>query len=157
MQDLMIDNVRLVTEAGVIDQGSVLVREGRIARIRASSGTSAGDIPTEGLHVVDGQQQVLIPGMIDVHIHGAQGHDMMDGTRDSIEVVSRACAATGCTTFLVTSVSSSLEALLQLIDRVREVTGQEPGARIAGIHAEGPYLNVRRKGMQNEAFCVIPA
>lgn len=157
MQDILINNVRMVTEAGIIDQGSVLVREGRLARVMTGPGTDSDGVPAEGLRVVDGQQQLLIPGMIDVHIHGAHGHDMMDGTRHSIEAVSRACAATGCTTFLVTSVSSSLEALLQLIDRVHEVTGHEPGARIAGIHAEGPYLNVRRKGMQNEAFLRHPS
>ncbi|MFC4427295.1 N-acetylglucosamine-6-phosphate deacetylase [Deinococcus navajonensis] len=152
MEDLWIDNVRVVTQAGVIGCGSVLVRQGRLARVVA--GASACP---EGARTVDGAGQLLVPGMIDVHIHGAQGHDMMDGTRRSIEEVSRACAATGCTTFLVTSVSSTLEALLRLIDRVREVVGQEPGARIAGIHAEGPYLNVRRKGMQNEAFLRHPS
>ena len=152
MEELWIDDVRIVTQAGVLDSGSVLIREGRLARVMA--GPAAGP---DGARRVDGRGQLLIPGMIDVHIHGAQGHDMMDGTRRSIEEVSRACAATGCTTFLVTSVSSTLEALLGLIDRVHEVAGQEPGARIAGIHAEGPYLNVNRKGMQNEAFLRHPS
>ncbi|MDZ4907118.1 amidohydrolase family protein, partial [Clostridium perfringens] len=91
----------------------------------------------------------LIPGMIDVHIHGANNHDMMDGTTKSIQEVSKKCAETGCTSFLATSVSSSLEDLLSMISSVKKVLGNEEGAKIVGIHLEGPYLNVEKKGMQN--------
>ena len=150
VEEFWIHNVRIVTQTQVVTGGSVLVREGRVAHV------GAGACPA-GARVIDGHGQLLIPGMIDVHIHGARGHDMMDGTRRSIEEVSRACGATGCTAFLVTSVSSTLEALLRMINRVHEVVGQEPGARIAGIHTEGPYLNVSRKGMQNQAFLRHPS
>ncbi|UBV44273.1 N-acetylglucosamine-6-phosphate deacetylase (plasmid) [Deinococcus taeanensis] len=152
MQSVWIDNVRIVTGSEVIERGHLLVRGGRVAQL----GTGACPPPQGEAQVIDGRGQLLIPGMVDLHIHGAAGHDMMDGTRRSIEVVSRTCAATGCTSFLVTSVSSTLEALLTLVDRVREVAGHEPGARIAGIHAEGPYLNALRKGMQNEAHLRHP-
>ncbi|AFZ65664.1 N-acetylglucosamine-6-phosphate deacetylase [Deinococcus peraridilitoris DSM 19664] len=146
MDAFWIENVRVVTEAGLLEDASLQLREGRVAQLQEGRAPA-----TERMHVLDGERHLLIPGMIDVHIHGASGHDMMDGTRESIEQVSRACAATGCTSFLVTSVSSALEPLLHLIDRVRETIGVEPGALIAGIHAEGPYLNAKRKGMQNEA------
>jgi len=152
MEEVWIENVRIVTQTGVIHQGCVQIVNGQLAGVMAGTCPRAAEVP-----VIDGQGGRLIPGMIDVHIHGANGHDMMDGTRTSIEEVSGACAATGCTSFLVTSVSSTLEALLNLIDRVREVVGHEPGARVLGIHAEGPYLNVKRKGMQNEAFLRHPS
>lgn len=106
--------------------------------------------------VIDGENQLLIPGMVDVHIHGANNFDMMDGTTESIQAVSKKCAETGCTSFLVTSVSSSLEALLKLIESTKKVIGKEEGAKIAGIHLEGPYLNVLKKGMQNEAYLRHP-
>ncbi|MDB5046486.1 MAG: N-acetylglucosamine-6-phosphate deacetylase [Deinococcus sp.] len=152
MAELWIENVQMATEAGLMERGCLQIRDGRLARVMVDAAA-----PADQAQVLDGQGQVLIPGMIDVHIHGANGHDMMDGTRSSIEEVSRACAATGCTSFLVTSVSSTLEDLLRLIDRVQEVVGHEPGARVAGIHAEGPYLNAARKGMQNEAFLRHPS
>ncbi|MFB9991112.1 N-acetylglucosamine-6-phosphate deacetylase [Deinococcus oregonensis] len=152
MKEVWIENVQMVTEAGLIEQGCLQILQGRLARVIVGAAPPVGQA-----QVLDGRGQVLIPGMIDVHIHGANGHDMMDGTRSSIEEVSRACAATGCTSFLVTSVSSTLEDLLRLIDRVQEVVGHEPGARVAGIHAEGPYLNAARKGMQNEAFLRHPS
>ncbi|EHR3849925.1 TPA: N-acetylglucosamine-6-phosphate deacetylase [Listeria monocytogenes] len=104
----------------------------------------------------DGHGRLLIPGMIDVHIHGANNYDMMDGSTESIQAVSMACAKTGCTSFLVTSVSSSLEDLIQMIRQTKKVIGKEKGAKIAGIHLEGPYLNIEKKGMQNPAYLRHP-
>lgn len=58
--------------------------------------------------------------------------------------------------FLVTSVSSSLEDLIQMIRQTKKVIGKEKGAKIAGIHLEGPYLNIEKKGMQNPAHLRHP-
>lgn len=103
-------------------------------------------------NIINGHGHLLIPGMIDVHIHGANNYDMMDGSTKSIQEVSKKCAETGCTSFLVTSVSSSLEDLLAMIHSVKKVIGHEEGAKIVGLHLEGPYLNVEKKGMQNPKF-----
>ncbi|MFK7693219.1 N-acetylglucosamine-6-phosphate deacetylase [Paenibacillus sp. HJGM_3] len=144
-------NVKIVTETGIIDRGSVKIEHGKITAVQEG-------LPqrTAGFEVIDGEAGWLIPGMIDVHIHGANGCDMMDGTVESILEVSKTCAATGCTSFLATSVSSRLEDLLRMIRNVKEAAGQEQGAHIVGIHTEGPYLNAKRKGMQNEAFLRHP-
>lgn len=120
-----------------IDSGDISIPEGEYERI-------------------DGGGHLLVPGMIDVHIHGANGFDMMDGTEESIQEVSKACAASGCTSFLATSVSSTMEDLLEMIRSVKRVIGHEVGAKIAGIHLEGPYLNPKRKGMQNEKYLRHP-
>lgn len=106
--------------------------------------------------VIDCGGGILVPGMIDVHIHGANGFDMMDGTVESIQQVSAFLAKTGCTGFLATSVTSSLDSLNGFIDNVKAVVGKEPGAKILGLHLEGPYLNPAYKGMQNEAFLRHP-
>jgi len=148
----VIHNVRFAAENGTAVPAAVLVREGRIARAgREESGWSAEDAER-----IDGGGRLLIPGMTDVHIHGADGRDMMDGTESSIQAVSRRCAATGCTSFLATSVTSSMEELLGMIRAAKRVVGREEGARIAGLHLEGPYLNAKRKGMQNEAHLRHP-
>ncbi|WP_307786941.1 N-acetylglucosamine-6-phosphate deacetylase [Pseudogracilibacillus auburnensis] len=131
---------------------TIWIDSGKITHIDYREQTS---VPPE-YEVIDATGNLLIPGMIDVHIHGANGCDMMDGTKDSILEVSRTCAETGCTTFLATSVTSSFEDLQLMIENVKKVIGKEPGAKIAGIHLEGPYLNVKRKGMQNERFLRHP-
>ncbi|MFD2611922.1 N-acetylglucosamine-6-phosphate deacetylase [Paenibacillus gansuensis] len=151
MESVGIFNVRLLGDGEEALSGSVIVRGGQIESVHyGNDAAAAADI------TLDGCGQLLIPGMIDVHIHGADGFDMMDGTDRSVEAVSSACARSGCTSFLATSVSSSLEDLLRMISSVSRVAGKEPGANIAGIHAEGPYLNLKRKGMQNENYLRHP-
>lgn len=152
MTTQILTNVKLVLPDSILPSTAVWVQDGLITRIE----DWAGDYSEASVDIIDGNGNWLIPGMIDVHIHGANGFDMMDGTENSIQEVSRACASTGCTSFLATSVSSDMEALINMIRSVKRVKGQEEGARIAGIHLEGPYLNPKRKGMQNEKFLRHP-
>lgn len=152
MTTRILTNVKLVLPNSILPSAAVWIQEGKIGKIEEGGGTYNG----ESCEIIDGSGNWLIPGMIDVHIHGAHGFDMMDGTETSIQEVSRACAATGCTSFLATSVSSDMDSLLNMIRSVKRVMGQEQGAQIAGIHLEGPYLNPKRKGMQNEKFLRHP-
>ncbi|RJX40566.1 N-acetylglucosamine-6-phosphate deacetylase [Paenibacillus pinisoli] len=152
MANKVIDNVRIAHSGNQTEPGVVWIKGGIIERI--DPGTLAS--PYDGYERIDGNGCLLIPGMIDVHIHGANGFDLMDGSEESVQQVSRACAATGCTAFLATSVSSSLEDLAAMIRSVKRVVGHEAGARVAGLHLEGPYLNPKRKGMQNEKFLRHP-
>ncbi|GGA00636.1 N-acetylglucosamine-6-phosphate deacetylase [Paenibacillus marchantiophytorum] len=148
----IVHNVNLIQQDAPALPATLWIRNGRIENIE--SGLSS--LPEGDYEYIDGQGHQLIPGMIDVHIHGANGFDMMDGSETSIQEVSRACADTGCTSFLVTSVSSTIEELLAMIRSVKRVIGHEVGAKIAGLHLEGPYLNPKRKGMQNERFLRHP-
>ncbi|MGO4546224.1 N-acetylglucosamine-6-phosphate deacetylase [Paenibacillus sp. 2TAB23] len=153
MSALHIWNVRAVLRDQIIECSYVSIEHGKIKAIVPGNYVAQADVPEGHL---DGKGRLLIPGMIDVHIHGARGYDMMDGTTRSIEEVSIACVETGCTTFLATSVSSTIEQLIEMIKNVTSVSGREPGAKIAGIHMEGPYLHPKRKGMQNEKFLRHP-
>ncbi|WP_219836988.1 N-acetylglucosamine-6-phosphate deacetylase [Paenibacillus sp. R14(2021)] len=149
----LIRNVRLLGGAEPV-QCDVRVRDGQITEVHRDKAIAPAEYETD--MEIDGSGHLLIPGMIDVHIHGADGFDMMDGTLRSLEAVSVACARTGCTTFLATSVSSSLEDLFGMLASVSQYEGKEQGARIAGVHIEGPYLNTKRKGMQNERYLRHP-
>lgn len=144
-----INNVRVIQGQQLVP-ATVVMESGRISQVLTGEERF---VSGEG---VDGGGQLLMPGMIDVHIHGAHNFDMMDGTAESIQAVSKACAETGCTSFLVTSVSSSIEALMKMIEQTKAVIGKEEGAKIAGIHLEGPYLNVEKKGMQNPLYLRHP-
>lgn len=147
-------NVRAVCGQSVLPEAAVWIADGRIERIESDAAPNREQ--TSDCERIDGQGMLLIPGMIDVHIHGANGFDMMDGTEESVQQVSRACANSGCTSFLATSVSSTIEQLMAMIRSVKRVVGRERGAAVAGIHLEGPYLNAKRKGMQNEAYLRHP-
>lgn len=147
----ILQNVELILPNKILSNVHVGIEKGTIVKI------DTAPISTyEEYQQIDCKGQRLIPGMIDVHIHGANGFDMMDGREESIQEVSRTCASTGCTSFLATSVSSTIEDLLAMIHSVKRVVGHEVGAKIAGIHLEGPYLNPIRKGMQNEKYLRHP-
>lgn len=152
MNNNIIQNVNVLLPHQILPSATVWVTNGKIERIESQEAPQFD----EGYERIDGHGMWLIPGMIDVHIHGANGYDMMDGTEASIQEVSHTIAATGCTSFLVTSVSSTMDDLLNMIRCVKSVIGREQGAKIAGIHLEGPYLNPRRKGMQNEKYLRHP-
>ncbi|WP_069326134.1 N-acetylglucosamine-6-phosphate deacetylase [Paenibacillus nuruki] len=147
----ILQNVELILPNKILSNVHVGIEKGTIVKIDAAPISAY-----EEYQQIDCKGQRLIPGMIDVHIHGANGFDMMDGREESIQEVSRTCASTGCTSFLATSVSSTIEDLLAMIHSVKRVVGHEVGAKIAGIHLEGPYLNPIRKGMQNEKYLRHP-
>ena len=146
----IIENAVISKENNMINV-NITVENGKITDITHEKAKT--DSNTE---VINADGCLLIPGMIDVHIHGAKNHDMMDGTEESIQVVSEECAKTGCTSFLVTSVSSSMDDLLKMIESTKKISGNERGAHISGIHLEGPYLNPAKKGMQNEKYLRHP-
>jgi N-acetylglucosamine-6-phosphate deacetylase len=151
MTSILIRNVHLLC-GNESKPGNILIQNGQIVSVNEDNTSTLSGADFE----INGNGHFLIPGMIDVHIHGAEGFDMMDGTVRSVEAVSNACARTGCTSFLATSVSSSIKDLLTMISNVSQVAGREPGAGIVGMHIEGPYLNVKRKGMQNERYLRHP-
>jgi len=155
MNNKIVRNVQIVQPDAILPASTVWIRNGIIEKIE-NNHTPLAPLPEGEYELIDGNGQWLIPGMIDVHIHGANGFDMMDGSEASIQAVSRACAATGCTSFLATSVSSTMDELLAMIRSVKRVVGLEVGAKIAGLHLEGPYLNPKRKGMQNEKYLRHP-
>lgn len=149
----VIINANVVTMNELLPNSAIWIEGGKIKKIES---TNSDFVAPSNYEVIDAGGNIVMPGMIDVHIHGANGFDMMDGTVESIQEVSKIAAKTGCTSFLATSVTSTIEDLVGMIDRVKEVVGQETGAKIAGIHLEGPYLNVKRKGMQNQKFLRHP-
>src|SRR5699024_962873 len=105
MSKKVIFNARIVTPKEIMLPATAWIRAGRIVKVE--QGEKSKPIIPDGYKGIDAAGHLLIPGMIDVHIHGANGFDMMDGKEESILEVSRTCASTGCTSFLASSVSSS--------------------------------------------------
>ncbi len=91
---------------------------------------------------------VLCPGLIDIHIHGAFGHDLMSGG-EALSAVSAGLPRHGCTSYLPTTVTAPWPATRRAVRAMAAaVRTPPPGARPAGIHLEGPFLNPLRRGMQ---------
>ncbi len=115
---------------------------------------------------LDGSNCILLPGFIDVHIHGSGGADVMDATPESLETISRFLVQHGVSGFYATTVTASHAATLAAVENVARFVGlaqsgnveeQQPGARILGVHLEGPYISPEFPGAQNPAFIRPPS
>lgn len=131
-----------ILQSGVQCRGSVLVRDGLVAKIITDK--TEDTIETEK---IDCAGCVISPGFFDLHCLGAAGHASFEGTRKALEVISCSLARHGTTSFLMGVNSAPFEKMLELISVAREaVTNGLPGARLEGIHFEGPYLAPLKKG-----------
>ena len=101
---------------------------------------------------------IVLPGFIDEHIHGAGGSDGMDGSVEDIATIAKTVAAEGTTSFLVTTMTQSQENILKAMEAVkayREADSDE-GARVVGIHLEGPFIAAAHKGAQPLEYVKAP-
>jgi N-acetylglucosamine-6-phosphate deacetylase len=99
------------------------------------------------------------PGLIDTHIHGMAGADVMDGTPEALSVISQGLVRYGVTGFLATTMTGDVPSLLQVVRNAAqkaEETAVPTGAKVLGIHLEGPWINQAYKGAQNEKFVANP-
>ena len=93
---------------------------------------------------------IVLPGFIDQHIHGAGGSDGMDGTVEDIAIIAKTVAAEGTTSFLVTTMTQSPENITKALSAVKayKEADSEEGARVVGVHLEGPFIAAAHKGAQ---------
>lgn len=99
--------------------------------------------------VWDIEGDLLIPGLIDTHVHGAGGCDVMDGTPESLRTLAETLLKEGTTAFLPTTMSSSPEQLMRVMQNVEEFRwGHFRGAEILGLHLEGPFIAKEFRGAQ---------
>ncbi|MFO0865098.1 MAG: N-acetylglucosamine-6-phosphate deacetylase [Gemmataceae bacterium] len=140
MSDLVFVHASLVLPDQVIE-GGLRVRGGHIAEV----GPAVTAKPSDA--VVDVAGEYLMPGFVDLHIHGGAGHDFMDGTDEAFVGVCRAHARHGTTSVLATTTVASHEQHLRFFDCCRRWKEKDTGgARILGAHFYGPYFAPEAKG-----------
>lgn len=104
------------------------------------------------------ENAVVLPGFIDEHIHGAGGSDAMDGNTKDLAIIAETVAKEGTTSFLATTMTQSKENILKAMRAVKEYreAAGEQGARIAGVHLEGPFIAAAHKGAQPLEYVAAP-
>ncbi|HEY8421807.1 MAG TPA: N-acetylglucosamine-6-phosphate deacetylase [Thermoclostridium sp.] len=144
MYDIIFYNGTILGANGPIINGYVLVKDGVIARV------GTGKPPCfDAVETVDLNGDVLSPGFIDIHTHGAGGSDFMDGTVDAVLTASRMHLRHGTTTLCPTSVASEDEELFGFMDSYQQARSvHENMPHLAGMHLEGPYFSPNQAGAQ---------
>ena len=136
MTTLLLKNANVVLPDREV-QASVLIDEGRIVSLAADRGDEELDLAGT----------TLLPGFIDVHIHGASGIDVMDATAAGLGEVSEYLASQGVTSWTPTFVPAGDEHYASAIAVISEaMRGEGPGARVLGVHYEGPFVNTAQCG-----------
>jgi len=135
----------LLTPLERIADAVLLVEDGKVTALGPRRELA---IPT-GARVEDYGKDVIAPGYVDLHIHGAAGHDVMQISRAGRAAMEQFLAAHGVTTYLPTTVSAPLDATLRALEALADATEQPTKgcARAAGIHLEGPFLSEVRCGV----------
>jgi len=145
MTDVLLKNATVVLPDRELVNGSVLVSDGRIASINSSSGDTQSPSTAQK---IDLSGTTLLPGFIDVHIHGAVGVDVMEATPRQLQEVSEYLVTQGVTGWLPTLVPGTDQNYASVAAAATEAmrSSQVNGARILGLHYEGPFVNSAQCG-----------
>ncbi|MBN1285522.1 MAG: N-acetylglucosamine-6-phosphate deacetylase [Anaerolineae bacterium] len=145
----IVHNGRLITPlAGTAATGHVLIENGRVAGIGPGA---LLDVPDATY--IDAAGGFIGPGFIDVHVHGADGHDAMDATPEALHAIARYKARHGVTGFLPATMTDAGDAIRAALANIGACEGAvDDGAAILGAHIEGPYFSVEQKGAQPGAY-----
>ena len=132
---------RILTPKGFVDGTMEIAADGRVARIEGT--------PVALEAARDTREPLILPGFVDLHVHGGGGHDIMEGG-DAAARVAELHARHGTTTMLATTMTAPLSDLVTAFAALTEVVAQRGprAARVLGVHLEGPFINSGKLGAQ---------
>ncbi|WP_445194277.1 N-acetylglucosamine-6-phosphate deacetylase [Staphylococcus xylosus] len=153
MTKYVIANGRIYTENETIEKGYILIENGKIIQI--AEGEYQGDLTT-----IDVKGQHVLPGFIDIHMHGGYGEDAMDASFEGLKHLSESLLSEGTTSFLATTMTQSDENIIKALKNIVDYQEKQDSlnaASIVGIHLEGPFISEYKVGAQNPAYVQRPS
>jgi len=137
---MIFTNCRVILADAIRDNLDVVLRDGKIAELRATAPQSDDTIDLGG--------NFLAPGFVDVHVHGAIGHDAMEANADAFRAICDYHASGGTTSLLLTTATAPFPEILLALTQI----GKREIPQVAGAHVEGPFISRDQAGAQNPEF-----
>ena len=142
-------NGRILTPNGWLEGGSIVVEDNKIKEVRSCSCVE------EGAEVIDAKGCVVVPGGIEMHVHGGGGRDFMEGTEEAFRVAIDAHMKYGTTSIFPTLSSSTIPMIEKAVETCDKLM-KEPNSPVLGLHLEGPYFNPKQAGAQIPEWIKAP-
>ena len=139
---MIIKNANIYTPEHTFRTGDLVIRDGRIAFCAA---------PQEGEQVLDAKGAYALPGLVDIHFHGAVGHDFCDADEAGLQAIADFEASKGVLAICPATMTFSEEILNGIMDAAAAHKNGR-GADLVGINMEGPYISPRKIGAQNPKY-----
>ena len=130
--------------------------KGYLSIINGKFGEFQQERPNVTDNVIDFSGKYIAPGLVDTHIHGLLGADVMDNTFEAINTISKGLLKYGVTSFLPTTLTDSVDTLSDSVENISNSFNRVEGAKIQGIYLEGPFFTEKYKGAQNEKYFKDP-
>lgn len=148
---IRIYNGHIITPEGIIPNGSILIRDGRIVEV------ANYELNIPEADSLDAGGGYISPGFIDLHIHGGGGHDFMDNTVEAFLEIARMHAGFGTTAMFPTTLTGSTADIIQTLETYEKACPlNKSGAQFMGIHLEGPYFAMNQRGAQDPKYIRNP-
>jgi len=138
----------LVLPDRVVENGLLMIKNGLIEDIKEST----VGLNLRSLEVHDYSGLWVSPGLVDVHLHGALGKEVMEAKVESLRKIAEHQAACGVTAFFPATLTAPLETVIRAVEAVKAAAREELPSEIAGVHLEGPYVSLKRKGAQDPKY-----
>ena len=144
---------------GLLEDAQVECRDGMITSITSGTVASCDNRLPNNAELIELRGGYIVPGFVDIHVHGAGGADFMDGTVDAVRTACRAHARHGTTTLFPTTTTGTSEEIMQMIAACSEAQSNwtaADGSAIGGVHLYGPFFAKDKTGCHSAEVCRDP-
>ncbi|WP_338974025.1 MULTISPECIES: N-acetylglucosamine-6-phosphate deacetylase [unclassified Spiroplasma] len=152
---LVLNNAKIISIKKIINNGFLVIKDNLIFQINEGK----YNYEFQDAQVIDCHNQTIIPGFIDLHVHGGYGYSLMDGTIESINNFAKLVPKEGVTKFCYATVTASkkeIDNVLSVFAKYMKTENKGNKARIIGAYLEGPFISELQKGAHTPSLLHVP-